>query len=48
VNANDSTVEGLRHKELPVLATQYHPEGHLGPRDSEYLFDQFLQWVAEY
>ena len=42
VNLNDGTVEGLRHRELPVLTFQYHSEASPGPRDNEYLFDQFL------
>ncbi|RLG20040.1 carbamoyl phosphate synthase small subunit [Candidatus Micrarchaeota archaeon] len=43
VNVNDNTVEGMRHKSLPVFAVQYHPEAHPGPRDSEYLFDEFVK-----
>jgi carbamoyl-phosphate synthase small subunit len=42
VNLNDNSVEGLRHRELPVFSVQYHPEGCPGPQDSQALFDSFL------
>ena len=45
VSLNDGTVEGLRHRELPILTIQYHSEAAPGPRDNEYLFDQFLDMV---
>ncbi|GAW92637.1 glutamine-hydrolyzing carbamoyl-phosphate synthase small subunit [Calderihabitans maritimus] len=47
INLNDGTVEGLRHKKLPVFSVQYHPEAAPGPTDSEYLFEQFMQLMAE-
>ncbi|WP_418790514.1 glutamine-hydrolyzing carbamoyl-phosphate synthase small subunit [Phosphitispora sp. TUW77] len=46
INLNDGTVEGLKHKYLPVFSVQYHPEAAPGPWDSEYLFDQFMQLIA--
>ena len=47
LNLNDGTVEGMRHRELPVLTIQYHSEASPGPRDNEYLFDRFLEMVKE-
>lgn len=41
VNVNDGTVEGLRHKNLPVMTIQYHSEASPGPLDNEYIFDEF-------
>ncbi|HLE96024.1 MAG TPA: glutamine-hydrolyzing carbamoyl-phosphate synthase small subunit [Candidatus Thermoplasmatota archaeon] len=45
VNANDGTVEGLRHRKLPVLSSQYHPEACPGPWDTEFLFDRYRAWL---
>ncbi len=42
VNLNDRTVEGMRHKELPIFSLQYHPEAAPGPHDARYLFRRFL------
>jgi carbamoyl-phosphate synthase small subunit len=47
VNLNDKTVEGLRHRELPVFAVQYHPEAAPGPHDARPLFEQFMQTVRK-
>nr|NIU38618.1 hypothetical protein [Candidatus Bathyarchaeota archaeon] len=42
LNANDKTVEGIKHKSKPALALQWHPEAAPGPYDTEFLFDEFL------
>ncbi len=47
VNLNDNTVEGLRHKYLPIFSIQYHSEDSPGPWDSRYLFDQFVKMVKD-
>ena len=47
INLNDGTVEGLRHKELPIFCIQYHSEASPGPLDNTYLFDNFLEMVRE-
>jgi carbamoyl-phosphate synthase small subunit len=45
VNLNDGTVEGLRHRDLPILSIQYHSEASPGPLDNMYLFERFLDMV---
>lgn len=42
LNLNDQTVEGMRHRGLPIFSLQYHPEAGPGPHDARYLFRQFL------
>ena len=48
INLNDETVEGLQHRDIPVFTIQYHSEASPGPRDNEYLFDQFLAMVGDF
>jgi carbamoyl-phosphate synthase small subunit len=45
VNINDGTVEGMKHKTLPIYSVQFHPEASAGPKDSEYIFDKFLEYA---
>ncbi len=44
-NLNDQTVEGMRHKELPIFSVQHHPEASPGPHDSHYLFGRFVEMM---
>jgi carbamoyl-phosphate synthase small subunit len=45
INLNDGTVEGLHHRNLPILSIQYHSEASPGPWDNKYLFERFLEMV---
>ncbi len=42
VNMNDGTNEGIRHKSKPFFSAQFHPEASSGPKDTEFLFDEFV------
>jgi carbamoyl-phosphate synthase small subunit len=48
MNLNDQTLEGLRHKSLPLFSVQYHPEASPGPHDSGYLFERFVKMMEEF
>jgi carbamoyl-phosphate synthase small subunit len=45
MNLNDQTLEGLRHRSLPLFSVQYHPEASPGPHDAAYLFEQFSKMM---
>jgi len=48
INLNDNTLEGMRHKKLPVFSVQFHPEAGPGPNDAKYLFKEFIQMIKDF
>lgn len=48
VNLNDQTLEGMRHKKLPIFSVQFHPESAPGPKDAEYLFGNFVEMMKRH
>ncbi len=48
INLNDQTLEGMRHKQLPIFSVQYHPEASPGPHDSQHLFSEFVRMMEQH
>ncbi|MFA5056238.1 MAG: glutamine-hydrolyzing carbamoyl-phosphate synthase small subunit [Dehalococcoidia bacterium] len=48
VNHHDGTVEGLMHRDLPIISIQYHAEGSPGPEDNLYIFDRYLEMIDDF
>jgi len=48
INLNDHTVEGMRHKEYPLISVQYHPEAAPGPHDTYFFFDRYVDLIKQY
>jgi len=48
MNLNDRTLEGMRHKKLPIFSVQFHPECSPGPHDAKYLFGNFVELMKKY
>jgi carbamoyl-phosphate synthase small subunit len=48
INLNDRCVEGMRHKTLPIISVQYHPEAAPGPHDAEHHFKRFIQLMEQH
>ncbi|MBQ7266251.1 MAG: glutamine-hydrolyzing carbamoyl-phosphate synthase small subunit [Firmicutes bacterium] len=47
INVNDGSIEGIKHKKLPIYSVQFHPEANPGPLDTGFLFDRFIKTVEE-
>ncbi len=47
INLNDNTLEGMRHKKLPIFSVQFHPEASPGPHDAAYMFKNFVDLMKK-
>jgi len=47
INLNDNTLEGMRHRSLPIFSVQFHPEASPGPHDAQYLFREFIGMMEQ-
>lgn len=47
INLNDGTLEGFRHRRLPLMAVQYHPEASPGPHDADHMFKEFRAMIVK-
>jgi len=48
MNLNDNTLEGIKHKKLPLFSVQFHPESGPGPHDAGYLFQEFVEMMRKF
>lgn len=48
INLNDRTLEGMKHRKLPIFSVQYHPEASPGPQDTQNLFEEFVKMMEDY
>lgn len=48
INLNDNTSEGIKYLNKPFFSVQFHPEGCGGPKDTEFLFDEYIEEVKKY
>ncbi len=47
-NMNDGTIEGIKYLDMPLFTVQFHPEASPGPKDTAYLFDEFMDMMKNW